>query len=300
MPEGVLQALFPLAVAALYARRCRVLRRRGASVPRGRRGLFAAGLAIVLVAVEPPLDGLDDTFLSVHMAQHMLLGDLGPLLIVLGLTGPVMAPVLRLPGVRRLRALAHPAIALPLWAVDLYVWHLPVAYQAAVAHIGIHVGEHGCFMAFGMLMWMPLLGPLPVPDWFAGVARLLYVLGARAAAMLLAALFLFAGSEIYPHYGHSAPAHGLSAATDQHLAGAIMMGECAVVTLLLFTWLFLDVLRRMEERQRLLDYASAHGVALSDARAARAAAAGAGERLYARLAAQADTSERPAASRLAD
>lgn len=288
MPEGLLQALYPLLIVGLYARRARTLRRRGRPVPRHRLALFAAGILLLLIALEPPLDGLDDIFLSVHMTQHVLLGDLGPLLIVLGLTGPVLAPVLRIRGLRWLRTLATPALALPLWAIDLYIWHLPVLYQAAVAHSSVHALEHICFMAFGIMMWMPVVGPLPVPGWFGGVPRLLYVLGVRAVVMILASVFLWAGTEVYPDYAVSAVRHGVRPLTDQAIAGAAMMGECAVVTLVLFGWLFIDILRRMEERQRLLDLAAERGVALTERRAGRAVAAGAGERLRERLAAGPD------------
>lgn len=288
MPEGLVQALFPLAMAASYARRARTLRLRGTPVPRWRRAFFACGVVLILIAVEPPLDGLDDTFLSAHMTQHVLLGDLGPLLLVLGITGPVLAPVLRIRGLRWLRTLATPALALPLWAADLYVWHLPVLYQAAVEHSGVHAVEHGCFVAFGVLMWLPVLGPLPVPGWFAGVARLLYVLAVRLAVMVLASVFMWAGTEIYPDYAVSAARHGMRPLTDQAVAGAAMMGECAVVTLVLFGWLFIDLLRRLEERQRLLDLAERSGVALSEQRAGRAVAAGTAAHLRERLTAEAE------------
>jgi cytochrome c oxidase assembly factor CtaG len=292
VPEGILQALYPLLIAALYARRARTLRRRGRPVPRHRRAFFAAGIVIVLLAVEPPLDGLDDIFLSVHMTQHILLGDLGPLLIVLGLTGPVLAPVLRIRELRWLRALANPALALPLWAVDLYVWHTPVLYQAAVEHSAVHALEHTCFLAFGIVMWLPVVGPLPVPAWFGGVARLIYVLGVRAVEMLLASVFMWAGTEIYRDYAVSAARHGLRPLTDQVIAGAAMMGECAVVTIVLFGWLFIDLMRRMEEREQLLEFAAERGVALSEQRAARAVAAGTGEHLRERLAAEGELTPR--------
>ena len=68
------------------------------------------------------------------MVQHLLMGDLGALLIVLGLTGPLLQPLLANRWLGWLRHLAHPLVALPLWAIDLYVWHVPVLYQAATEH----------------------------------------------------------------------------------------------------------------------------------------------------------------------
>src|SRR2546429_374415 len=84
-----------------------------------------------------PVDSAIDTVgeqqsFSVHMVQHLLLGDLAPLAIVLGLTGPLLRPVLSFHWIEQLRVLAHPLVALPLWAIDLGAWHLPVLYQAAI------------------------------------------------------------------------------------------------------------------------------------------------------------------------
>src|SRR5665811_344379 len=94
-----------------------------------------------------------EELLYAHMIEHLLLGDIAALLIVLGLTGPLLAPILRIGVFDRLRALSHPAIAFPLWTIDLYVWHLPVLYQAALRHAGIHALEHAMFLGLGVNMW---------------------------------------------------------------------------------------------------------------------------------------------------
>src|SRR5262249_27259713 len=132
--------LVPLAaVACLYARRVRTLRRRGAAPAGWRVWSFGTGVALLFVALASPLDSFgEEQFLSFHMVQHVLLGDLAPLAMVAGLTGPILRPVLSIHWVNRLRVLAHPFVALPLWAVDLYVWHLPPLYQGALHHDAVH------------------------------------------------------------------------------------------------------------------------------------------------------------------
>jgi cytochrome c oxidase assembly factor CtaG len=280
--------LLPLLVVAVaywvpYQRRARHLAARGRPVPGWRQACFLAGLAVILGALSPPMDDLSDKLFSVHMVQHLLLGDLAALLIVLGLTGPIMQPILHARGLRHLRALAHPAVALPLWVVNLYVWHLPVLYQAALRHPAIHVLQHLCFLGFGINMWMALLGPLPKPAWFGTLGRLGYVIAVRLAGAILANVLLWAGSAAYPFYDGRTEHYGISALQDTNVAGGVMMVEGSVVTICLFAWLFLRSARLADERQELLDLAAARGVELSEERAARAVNAGRGHELRERL-----------------
>jgi cytochrome c oxidase assembly factor CtaG len=280
--EAALQ-LGPLAIVAiLYARRVRVLSARGQAPAGWRQACFYGGLALILAAVtglgEPSQD-----LLYAHMIEHLLLGDIAALLLVLGLTGPLLSPVLRIGLFDRLRALAHPALALPLWALDLAAWHIPVLYEAALRHAGVHALEHAMFLAFGFNMWMCLLGPLPTPSWFTNLGRLLYVVGVRLAGAILGNLFLWSGTVFYPFYVRGDLAHGISPVADQNVAGAIMMIEESLLTIGLLCWLFLRAAREAEERQELLDFARAHGLELSEVRAARAVAAGRGAELRSRL-----------------
>src|SRR6266550_7991920 len=150
--------LVPLApVALLYARRARTLATSGHAVPGWRQACFYSGCAVIGIALLG-LGGASQELLYAHMIEHLLLGDIGALLIVLGLTGPLLTPILRIRIFDRLRALSHPAVALPLWIIDLYLWHLPVLYQAALRHTGVHLLEHVMFLAAGINMWMCLFG----------------------------------------------------------------------------------------------------------------------------------------------
>jgi putative membrane protein len=280
--------LLPLAVVAVaywipYRRRARRLAERGRPVPAWRQACFLAGLAVILGALSPPMDDLSDSLFSVHMGQHLLLGDLAALLIVLGLTGPIMQPVLHARGLRHLRALAHPAVALPLWIANLYVWHLPVLYEAALRHPTLHVVEHLAFLGFGINMWMALLGPLPKPAWFGTLARLGYIIAVRLAGAILANVLLWSGQAAYSFYDGRTEQYGISPLQDTNVAGGVMMVEGSIVTICLFAWLFLRSARLADERQELLDLAAAHGVELSEERAARAVAAGRGAELRDRL-----------------
>jgi cytochrome c oxidase assembly factor CtaG len=284
--EDLIQ-LAPLAlITVLYWRRARTLATTTHPVPGWRQACFYSA-CLVIAAALIGLGGPSEELLYAHMIEHLMLGDIAALLIVLGLTGPLIAPILRIPAFDRLRVLAHPLVAFPLWAVDLYVWHLPVLYQAALRHDAVHALQHTMFLACGINMWMCLFGPLPMPSWFGNVAKLLYIVAVRLTGTVLGNVFLWSGSAFYPFYEHGEHVFGISPVADQNLAGAIMMIEESLLTLGLFCWLFLRAAQESEERQSLLDYASAHGLELSEARAARAVSAGRGEDLRRRLQASA-------------
>ena len=278
-----LQLVVPLAAGVAYLVRARTLAGEGRAVPPLRQASFTLGLALVLAALVSPVAHLGEELLLAHMAQHLAMADLGALLIVLGLTGPVLQPVLKLRAVDRLRALAHPAVALPLWAANLYIWHLPVLYQGALANEWLHVLQHAAFVAFGINMWMALLGPLPAPEWFGNGARLAYVVAVRLAGALLANVLMWSEVVVYPAYAAGEAEWGISPLTDQAVAGVIMMVEGSILTIGLFGWLFMKAAREAEERQRLLELAASSGLELSEKRAARAVGAGRGAELRRRL-----------------
>ncbi len=281
--DGVFLPVFALVWWIPYRARVRKLANERRAVPQWRQACFASGLIVLAIALSPPVDTLADQLLVAHMAEHLLIGDFAALLLVLGFTGPLLAPILRNRYLGRLRVFTHPVVAFVVWAVNFYVWHLPFMYQAAIRHDALHALEHATFLAFGMAMWMALLGPLPKPAWFTNGAQLVYIVAVRLTGTVLANAMIFSGTVWYPIY-RSGDAHWhISATADQISAAGVMMVEESILTICLFCWLFLKVARQNEERQELLDYAAANGVELDERRAARAVAAGRGAELWERV-----------------
>ncbi len=289
------ELVVPGLLAVAYARRALTLVRQGRPVAGARQASFYGALILIVGTLLSPIGHVSDELFSMHMLEHLLIADVGALLLVLGLTGPVLAPILRIRAIDRLRALAHPAVALPLWALDLLVWHLPVLYQGALHHSALHALEHAMFIGFGVNMWMPLFGPLPMPTWFGNAWRLGYIVAVRLLGGLLANVFLWSGTAFYPAYARGERFWGVDPVSDQVAAGAIVMVEGSILTLILFAWLFLRTADQGEQRQALLDFAAVHGVELTEARATRAVAAGRGGQLRERLEArEAAAAGRPA------
>ena len=223
------------AVAALlFAQAVVRLRRRGRSDLAGwdRIALFAAGLGVSLFAVVGPLDRLaDDKLLSAHMAQHVLIGDLGPALMITALRGPllvfflpaaVLAPLARSRRVRSVvSTLLRPRVAFSLWTANLAIWHVPYLYDLALAHQGLHDFEHLCWAFTGVLVWTLLVDPGSHKRLTVG-GRVALAAAMFAAGQILTDVLVFSFSPLYPAY-HGA--YGISALTDQQLAGIVMMVE---------------------------------------------------------------------------
>lgn len=247
--------LAPVALAAMaYAMRARTLRRRGTPVPLWRLLVFSTGILLLLTAFASPIAAIgEDELFSFHMLQHVLIGDLAPLCLLAGLNGPMLRPLLALGPVDRLRVLANPLVALPIWAFNLYVWHIPFLYEGAVSHSVVHALEHMCFFGAGIVVWLPVLETLPAPEWFGTGPKLAYIAIVRLVETLLGNVFVWSGAVFYGVYDRGDELWGISPLQDQGLAGAVMMIEGSLVTITALAWLFLRMASEGELRQELLE-----------------------------------------------
>jgi cytochrome c oxidase assembly factor CtaG len=230
----VIPVLAAVVAALLFAQAVVRLRRRGRADLAGwdRIALFAAGLGVTLFALVGPLDRIaDERLLSAHMAQHVLIGDLGPALMITALRGPllvfflpaaILAPLARNRRVRAvLGTLLRPRVAFSLWALNLAIWHVPYVYDAALRHQNLHNFEHVCWMVCGILVWTLLVDPGSHRRLSVG-GRVALAAAMFAAGQILTDVLVFSFTPLYPAYHGS---YGVSALTDQQLAGIVMMVE---------------------------------------------------------------------------
>jgi putative copper resistance protein D len=237
-----------LLATALYVRAVRVLRRRGYDVPPAQQAAWHAGVAVTAVALLSPVDPLSEELLIAHMGQHLLIADLSAPLLLVGIRSPVYAFVLPRPALvplarrRRLRALLRllrrPLVAIPVWVLILYGWHFGFAFEAAVRNGYVHAFQHQTLVLGAVLVWWSVIEPrrrrLPGDLW-----KVPYLVGARLAGMFLGMAFILLRSPAYPDlYGRTAPEHGLSAMTDQQVAGGMMLALDLVVMLFAVAFFF--------------------------------------------------------------
>jgi putative membrane protein len=218
----------------------------------GRLALFACGLLVILVALVSPVDGLGDQLLVMHMVQHILLLDIAPILLILGLNKVLLRPVTRrLQAVeRRAGYLAHPAFAVACYVGFMWVWHVPALYDAALHNTTVHAFEHLCFSGAGTLYWWHLLSPIRNRHRLSGLGPVAYMVSTKLLVGLLGVVLAFAPASFYPFYAHHPHYWGLSPSEDQSMAGLVMALEQSIVMGVALVVVFTQMLTESEREAR--------------------------------------------------
>jgi putative membrane protein len=249
----------------------RIRRTRPALFPRWRLLAFLGGILALFVAVASPLDTFSDSLLFMHMAQHFVLMSIAPPLIVLG--APVV-PMLRglprwfLRGLRPLfangilhhagRFLTRPRVAWLAMNVAYVGWHVPRAYEFALASENVHNCEHACFFFTSLLFWWPVIAPWPFRQNYSRWILLPYLLLADLVNTGLSAFLCFSGRLLYPSYGAVPRLFGLSAINDQVAAGAFMWVMGSMVFLVPAMAIVLQLLSPQRRRMAAPQVVAAH------------------------------------------
>src|SRR5262249_48093346 len=188
---------------------------RGRSIPRPRLVAGVLGIGLVFAAFVPELEPLaNPTFLWAHLLQNVVLAEWAPALLVLAVPPRLAERAAGFP-------LFRPFIALPLWLLAYYTWHLPWIYDAALRHPHslLHV-EHLTYLAVGICVWWPV-----VHGKASAGAKAAYLFPALPLGLTLARI----PRAIYPFYVHAPRTWGPSPLADQQIAGVTMAAEEALV-----------------------------------------------------------------------
>ncbi len=249
---GVILAVLALALA--YARAWRRARQPGVPHPPGigRLVLFGCGLLAILAALVSPIDSLGEQLMLMHMVQHILLLDVVPILLILGLTKSLLRPVTRRVQTieRRAGYLSHPVFAVLAYAGLMWLWHIPAMYDAALRHSNIHALEHICFAVAGALYWWHVLSPIRSRMRLSGMGPVLYMVSTKLLVAMLGIALTFAPESIYPFYQHHSGYWGLTAREDQNLAGLVMALEQSIVMGIALVILFMQMLGESEREEQ--------------------------------------------------
>lgn len=224
--------------------------------PGWRLAVFLLGIVLLAGALFSPLDVLGEQIFAMHMVQHVLLLDIVPILLLLGLTKVLLRPATRVmnPVERRAGWFGGPIFAVLLYVGLMWLWHVPALYDAAVEHSVVHVLEHVSFTFAGGLYWWHLLSPIRSRLALGGLGPVVYMAGTKVFVGLLGIFLTFAPDALYDVYIDQPRYWGLSPTDDQALAGAIMAIEQSIVMGIALAYLFVRALaesdREMEREER--------------------------------------------------
>jgi putative membrane protein len=247
-------------LAALYEWRSKVESRtvrvegrgaRGETSPRlstpdrrpSQRAAFYSALLILFLALNGWIHDLSDSFLfSAHMVQHLLLALAVAPLMIMGTPGWMLRPLLDVPRLRSTaRWLTGPRQAFAIFNIVVAGWHLPPLYNTAMAHHGVHIVQHLMFLAASVIMWWPVLSPLPELPRLSYPAQMLYLFLMTIPMSIVSVAIAYADQLLYPAYSTAPRIWGLTPMADQMLGGLIMwipggLYFFVIISVIFFRW----------------------------------------------------------------
>jgi putative membrane protein len=218
--------------------------------------MFTTGVVIIITSLNGPLHELADNFLfSAHMIQHLLLTLVMPPLLLAGSPDWLLKALIRkTTGMPVARALTHPLIAFGIYNIVFAGWHMPLFYEWALENHNVHILEHLMFMVSAVMVWWPVMNPVPELVRMQTPVRLLYLFALSIPMSIVSALITLSENVQYTWYEAAPRVMGLSALEDQQLGGLIMWVPGALVfwfaiSIIFFRWAHSE--NREEARHRV-------------------------------------------------
>jgi cytochrome c oxidase assembly factor CtaG len=280
-----LVALLLLVAAALYGYGVLRLRQRGDHWPPGRTIAFVAGgIGSIAAVTVTGIEAYDDTLLSVHMIQHMVLSMVGPIFLALGAPVTLALRTLRARPRRILldvlhsrvvRVLTFPLVAFGIFIANPFILYFTGLYPLTLQHAWLHELVHVHFIVTGCLFFWPLLGLDPLPNrWPYPGRALLMVLSVPFHTVLGLTIMqskTLIGGDYYPNL-HLAWSNPWS---DQVVAGGILWAGGELVSVTMLGILVIQWIRQSEREAKRIDRALDRAEAQAEAAALAAKPSGA-------------------------
>jgi putative membrane protein len=204
---------------------------------------YYAGLVTMFLSLNGWLHDLSDTYLfSAHMVQHLLLALVVAPLMIMGTTGAMLRPLLARPGIGPLaRWVTNPMRCFAIFNVVVAGWHLPPMYNYALAHHPVHIVQHLMFLAASVLMWWPVLSPLPELPRLSYPGQMLYLFLMSIPMAIVSVYIAYADTLLYPSYATAPRVWGITPMNDQLIGGLIMwipggLYFYAIISIVFFRW----------------------------------------------------------------
>ena len=213
------------------------------------RILFFSALLVIFASLNGPIHDLSDTYLfSAHMVQHLMLTMLMPPLLIGGVPGWMLRPLLRNRAIASIaRVITRPIACFAIFNVVIAMWHIPMFYNAAMDNHNIHILEHLMFMAAAVLMWWPITSQLPELPRLSYPGQMLYCFLMIIPMSIVAVYITMADQVLYPAYAAAPRITSLSPLDDQLLGGLIMWVPGGMIFMIIMTVIFFKWSARGED-----------------------------------------------------
>ncbi|MBA2726093.1 MAG: cytochrome c oxidase assembly protein [Actinobacteria bacterium] len=205
--------------------------------------LFFSGIAIMWFGADWPMHDLSENYLfSFHMLQHMLFTLVAPGLLLAGMPRWMLRIILKPPVLFKIaKWVTRPLIALILFNVLVAVTHWPTIVNASVGSEPLHFSLHLILVTSALIMWFPVVAPLPELPRLSDPGKMLYLFGQSILPTVPASFLTFADSPIYSSYEAFPRLWGISVVSDQMTAGLIMkigggLLLWSIITVIFFKW----------------------------------------------------------------
>lgn len=215
----------------------------GEAVERRRTRFFLAGVAVLWVGADWPIHDLAERYLyHVHMLQHTLFTLVAAALLIAGMPAWLLRQLLRPRAVARaFRFVTRPLVALIAFNGMLLFVHWPAVVDLSIRSQGIHLGLHALLLLTALLMWWPVLSPLPEHPALPAPGQMVYLFLQSLTPTIPASFLTFGSQALYPAYASFPRIWGIGVLTDQLLAGLIMklLGGAILwgfITVIFFRW----------------------------------------------------------------
>lgn len=221
------------------------------SVSRRQAWAFGAGVATIFVASYWPMHDLAEGHLYfVHMIQHMLLSLVAPPLLMIGTPAWLWRVLLGETGIKVLRVIGRPLIALVIFNIVIAVSHIPAVVTLSSTTEIFHFGMHALLFTSAVVMWTPVLNPLIELPKLSYPARMFYLFLQSLVPTIPASFLTFGHTVLYHVYDTPHRTFGVSAITDQRAAGLIMKIVGGFLLWSVIAWYFFKW-SSVEERENI-------------------------------------------------
>src|SRR6266542_1671005 len=214
---------------------------------RGQMWSFTLGVAALLAASVWPIHDLSERYLfSIHMVQHLMISLVAPPLLLYGTPAWLLRKLVA-PGPVNwfVRNFARPFVALVVFNTVIVVTHWPPVVELVLYHHSYHFLFHTILFVAATMMWWPVISPLPEMPTLSYPWRMLYLFLQSIVPTVPASFLTFGSKPLYSFYEHAPRIWGMSALTDQRIAGLTMklVGGLilwSVIAVIFFKWYLVE------------------------------------------------------------